>query len=248
MLIKCIHCGGSCHEHGKEEYECDFCGAIFSKEEATLTLKKQVYVETSSFDNGVDVFNKNVNGVLEVMTSTSSGSGYLISNDGYAITNSHVVALDSGKPYHTCKVKVGGVVVAATIVAMGTENKAMHCTNSDLALLKLSRVPRNATPLQFARGEVKTGERIFVIGNSLGAGTCITSGIISDNNRNGQLMYDCPTNPGNSGGPVFNYKGEVIGTHVASLKPHDIAVQGMNFAIPTSAVKRFIDQVRRSRF
>ncbi len=175
--------------------------------------------------------------------SCGSASGYLITVDGYAITNSHAVALDNGKSCGQCTVKVAGETVSAKVVAMGTEDSDMHCANDDLALIKLSRVPFGATPLRFGDyDKVRTGEQIYVIGNSLGAGTCITSGIISDKDRQSQLMYDCATNPGNSGGPVFNAEGLVIGTHVAGTSPKDIKVQGMNIAIPCSAVKAFLNK------
>lgn len=242
MAFKCKKCGGSCADIGSGNYECQFCGSVFSKEDIAPKPKHvEPAVRESTGDSGADVFEKTVNGVLEIATPTGRGSGYLISFDGYAITNSHVVSLDSGKSCRQCSVKVAGETVPATVVAMGTENNNMHCSNSDLALIKLARVPLKATALQFGNYErVRTGERIYVIGNSLGYGTCITSGIVSDNNRNGQLMYDCPTNPGNSGGPVFNSDGMVIGTHVAGTSPNGLKVQGMNIAIPASAVIEFL--------
>lgn len=244
MAVKCIHCGGSCHELANGEYACDFCGATFLKEELVRTSGKPATPEAKNGDIGVEVFEKNINGVLEIATSIGRGSGYLISLEGYAITNSHVVALEDGKPCGQCTVKVVGETVSASVIAMGAANRSMFCSNADLALIKLSRVPQKATALQFEQASVRTGERIFVIGNSLGAGTCITSGIISDNNRNGRLMYDCPTNPGNSGGPVFNSEGYVIGTHVAGTQPDGIKVQGMNFAIPVRAVMEFLNKLK----
>lgn len=246
MTLKCKYCGGTCYEKSNGEYECNFCGATFDKEDFMSTREIKVNSETKkNTDNGVEVFDKNINGVLEITMTQGSGSGYLISSDGYGITNSHVVALENGKSCGQCYVKVANETVQATVIAMGTEDKSKHCSNLDLALIKLSHVPQKATPLQFATSIVHTGERIFVIGNSLGAGTCITSGIISDNNRNGQLMYDCPTNPGNSGGPVFNADGYIIGTHVAGVRPNEVKVQGMNIAIPASAVIDFIEQVQK---
>ena len=243
MAYKCKKCGGICSKEGNGKYECPFCGSVFTEEDFEPKRKNvsSSAMETEKGDVGVKVFDRNVNGVLEISTQIGRGSGYLISDDGYAITNSHVVSLDTGKSCVRCSVKVAGETVSAVVVAMGTENNSMHCSNSDLALIKLSYVPSTAIPLRFGKSyNVRTGERIFVIGNSLGFGTCITSGIVSDNDRNGQLMYDCPTNPGNSGGPVFNSDGLVIGTHVAGTSPKGVKVQGMNIAIPASAVIQFL--------
>ena len=243
-MKKCKLCGGNCDSIGAGKYQCDCCGNIFTEEDFA-PKKKETFssASTKPVDLGADIFEKNVNGVLEISMSCGSASGYLITVDCYAITNSHAVALDNGKSCGQCTVKVAGETVSAKVVAMGTEDSDMHCANDDLALIKLSRVPFGATPLRFGDyDKVRTGEQIYVIGNSLGAGTCITSGIISDKDRQSQLMYDCATNPGNSGGPVFNAEGLVIGTHVAGTSPKDIKVQGMNIAIPCSAVKAFLNK------
>ncbi|MBR0348325.1 MAG: trypsin-like peptidase domain-containing protein, partial [Clostridia bacterium] len=112
--------------------------------------------------------------------------------------------------------------------------KSEFCSNKDIAVIRLTKMPGRATPLRFGdSSKVRTGERIYIIGNSLGEGTCITSGIISDNDRNGQFMYDSATNGGNSGGPVFDEDGHVIATHVrGKLDGRGIKVQGMNGGIP----------------
>ena len=243
-MKNCTVCGGTCKDLGNGSYRCNFCRAMFTESDfapAVAPARSTRVAASRESDEGVNVFDKNVNGVLEISTATGKGSGYLITRDGYGITNSHVVSLKDGKSCGQCTVKVADEQISARVVAMGTERNSEHCTNSDLALIKLAHVPHGATPLKFGDySKVRTGERIFVIGNSLGYGTCITSGIISDNNRQGQLMYDCATNPGNSGGPVFNAEGLVIGTHVAGLQPNGVKVQGMNFAIPCNAVQDFL--------
>lgn len=245
--MKCKVCGGNCISIGGGLFQCDCCGSTCSQSELEERPRaKQSYKAQATGDSnlGADIFEKNVNGVLEISVKNGRASGYLISANGYAITNSHAVCLDNGRSCGQCNVKVAGETVAAQVIAMGTEHNSEHCSNNDLALLKLSRVPRGATPLKLGDyDKVRTGERIFVIGNSLGAGTCITSGIVSDKDRQSQLMYDCATNPGNSGGPVFNSDGLVIGTHVAGTSPNGMKVQGMNIAIPVSAVENFLRRV-----
>ena len=242
-MKKCKLCGGSCNSIGNGQYMCDCCGGVFGEEDFAPVVKQSFAQGTKDSDMGADIFEKNINGVLEISMSNGRASGYLIHSNGYAITNSHAVALSNGRSCGQCTVKVAGETVNARVVAMGTEDNSRHCTNDDLALIQLQRVPFKATPLRFGDySKVRTGERIFVIGNSLGAGTCITSGIISDRDRQGQLMYDCATNPGNSGGPVFNSEGLVIGTHVAGTSPNGVKVQGMNIAIPCSAVMNFLNR------
>ena len=131
--------------------------------------------------------------------------------------------------------------VTADVLKLG-DNSHGEGKGVDLALIKLSRVPSKATVVKFENFEkVKNGERIFVIGNSLGYGTCITSGIVSDRlrNVNGKmlLMTDCAINGGNSGGPIFNEKGLVIGAVVSGIT----SAEGMNFAIPANQVLYFIE-------
>lgn len=264
-MRKCTNCGGICKNIGNGEYECDCCGSIFSSEDFG-EVNNSVYNNTppapvqksaptptpapkttsqADKDTGADLYDKNVKGVLEITVTktdgTSCGSGYLITSDGYAITNSHVVSLENGKSCGRCSVKIANERVEAKVVGMGTENNNEHCSNKDLAILKLMRVPVGAKPLKFGESEkVRTGEKLYIIGNSLGDGTCITSGIVSDNNRNGQFMVDCPMNPGNSGGPAFNADGKIIGTCVARRHHDSVTVQGMNYIIPCSVAKDFL--------
>lgn len=249
MAMKCIHCGGSCHEVKNDEYECQFCGATFSKEELAPAFKKQSIQERKNNDSGVDVFDKNINGVLEIMAAGKkgswAGSGYIISEKGFAITNAHVAADEDGQPCRKMVVRVCKQEIPATVVALA-DDKAGNGNGVDLALIKLAKMPVDAVALLFGDSDhLRNGEQIYVIGNSLGAGTCITGGILSDKNRNGLLMYDSATNPGNSGGPVFNSEGLVIGTHVAGTNPNGVKVQGMNYAIPSNIAQQFIEQVQR---
>lgn len=249
MAVKCIHCGGSCAEIGNGMYECDFCGATFSKEELVPAVKKQSIPETKNTDSGVDVFDKNINGILEIMAAGKggswAGSGYIVSENGFAITNAHVAADDDGQPCRKMVVRVCKQEIPAMVVALA-DDKAGRGSGVDLAIIKLAKMPVGAVVLSFGDSDcLRNGEQIYVIGNSLGEGTCITGGILSDKNRNGLLMYDSATNPGNSGGPVFNSKGFVIGTHVAGTNPNGVKVQGMNYAIPSNIAQQFIEQVQR---
>lgn len=116
---------------------------------------------------------------------------------------------------------------------------------NDLALLKVDETIEDAiTPVLFKTDNtVKYGEKTFVIGNPLGLERTITEGIISQTSRNfGGKIYlqiDAPVNPGNSGGPLFNERGQVIGIVNMGI----LYMQGLNFAIPASQAKFMIDNI-----
>lgn len=246
--MKCTHCGGSCQAIGNGKYECQFCGTIFSQEENT-SLKMNDLTSVKGKD-GVAIFEENINGVLEIVVKELQGgrvgSGYIISPQGYAITNAHVAANDDGKPCSHMLVNVCGQQVTATVIALA-DDKAGHGKGVDLALIRLEYMPAEAKALTLGdSNKVRNGEPVYVIGNSMGYGTCITSGIISDRNRGGRLMTDCAVNGGNSGGPILNTNGEVIGTITSQGRTHDGAdAEGMNYAIPVNVVKQFLERCIR---
>lgn len=189
---------------------------------------------------GADLFEKCKRSVVEIYCKGRkgawSGSGYIITHDGLIVTNAHVAAESNGKPCENIAVKLYGSdrLIPAYVEALG-DKKAGSGGGVDLAFLQLAKLDRYKKLPLGDYNKVRTGEEIYVIGNSLGRGICITRGIVSDRNRNGRIMYDCATNPGNSGGPVLNASGEVIGTHVAGqLTNNGEKAQGMNMAIPVS--------------
>lgn len=255
MNFKCKACGGPCTERNGT-YECQFCGSTFGVDDFAHSSTNQSFPLMKNADSGADVFDKNINGVLEIMAAGKkgswSGSGYIISEKGFAITNAHVAADDDGKPCQKMIVMVCKQQISATVVALA-DDKAGHGSGVDLALIKLAKMPLSATALAFEDfANVRNGEKVYVIGNSLGDGSCITSGIVSDRRRtlNGKelLMTDCAINGGNSGGPIFNEKGLVIGTICSSrLKADGSETKGMNYAVPGDIVQQFIEQIQRHK-
>ena len=175
--------------------------------------------------------------VVMVNSPRGQGSGFIITPDGYLITNYHVIA-------HETRIKV--TVFHKT--DRGYEQKHYKKVKIiamnpfvDLALLKIEEAKK---PFKYAylgaMKEIKAGQRCFAIGNPLGLTRTVSQGIVSTKNRNfeGRLYIQTTTdiNPGNSGGPLFNYKGEVIG--VTSMGY--LFLGGLNFAVPVDVVKRFI--------
>ncbi|GAB1716601.1 MAG: Peptidase S1C, Do [Nitrobacter sp.] len=168
---------------------------------------------------------------------TGQGSGFFISSDGYAVTNNHVVddadkvevTTDDGKTY-TAKV-------------IGTDPR------TDLALIKVE----GGSNFPFAKlsdDKARIGDWVLAVGNPFGLGGTVTAGIVSASGRdigNGPyddfIQIDAPVNKGNSGGPAFNMKGDVIGVNTAIYSPSGGSV-GIAFSIPASTVKNVVAQLK----
>jgi len=169
----------------------------------------------------------------------AAGSGFVISGDGYIVTNNHVVE-------NANKVTVvfdDGTEKVAKVV--GTDVK------TDLAVVKLD----GETDLPFVKladVEPRVGEWVVAVGNPFGLGGTVTAGIISARGRDIQgsaygdfLQIDAAVNTGNSGGPDFNMNGDVVGVNTAIFSPNGGNV-GIAFAIPASVVKQVTDQLIQS--
>jgi len=177
--------------------------------------------------------------VVKVSTPAGMGSGFFFNEDGYLITNYHVIEKET---------KIEVTVFRKT--KDGFEKKKfkkvkIEAINSfiDLALLKVEDLAD--TPVKYVClgdiGEIKVGEKVFAIGNPLGLERTVTDGVISTKNRAFEgLVYvqtNADINPGNSGGPLFNLAGEVIGVTNMGY----IFFGGLGFAIPVDYVKHFIE-------
>lgn len=167
----------------------------------------------------------------------SEGSGFLISADGYAVTNNHVV-----KDADEVVVKFSdGKEYAAEVV--GTDPK------TDIALIRL-KGGSNFSYVKFATGEARVGEWVVAVGNPFGLGGSVTTGIISARGRDigagpydDFLQIDAPINRGNSGGPAFNLNGDVVGINTAIYSPSGGSV-GIGFAIPASVATQVIEDLK----
>jgi len=170
------------------------------------------------------------------------GSGFIISPDGYVLTNNHVVE-DSDSVEITLE---SGRTLLAEVVGADP--------SIDLALLKVD--PLGATLPALPLGdsdELRVGEWVIAIGNPLGLGHTVTLGIISQTNRTlsalteetvqgreiAFLQTDTAINPGSSGGPLLTLTGAWIGVNTAGV----LQAQGLSFAVPSAQVREFIDNV-----
>ena len=165
------------------------------------------------------------------------GSGFVISDDGYIVTNNHVI---ESADEITVEFYEGFELPAEVI---GTD------PNTDIALLKVE--PQS--PLQFvsfgSSDASRVGDWVMAMGNPLGQGFSVSAGIVSAKARalrgtyDDYIQTDAAINRGNSGGPLFNLQGEVIGVNTAILSPNGGSI-GIGFAMSSSVVENVIDQLQ----
>ena len=172
--------------------------------------------------------------------SEALGSGYIISADGYIVTNNHVIA-----GADDIQIEMFGAdhkVYKAKLV--GTDLK------TDVALLKIE----SPTPLPFVSfgnsDKMRVGDWVVAMGNPLGQGFSVSAGIVSARGRelNGTyddfLQTDAAINKGNSGGPLFNMDGQVIGMNTAILSPSGGSI-GIGFSMSSNVVSKVVDQLKQ---
>lgn len=171
--------------------------------------------------------------------ATSLGSGFIIDESGYIVTNHHVV-----ESADEIFIKLGtNEELPAKLI--GSDQR------TDLALLKVE----TKTPLPFVRfgdsTKSRVGDWVIAIGNPFGLGGTVTTGIISSKGRDISdgfvddfIQTDTAINSGNSGGPMFNMDGQVIGVNTSIYSPSGTNI-GIGFAIPSSTAQGIIDQLKK---
>jgi len=176
--------------------------------------------------------------VVSIETPSGKGSGFILNDDGYAVTNNHVIEGET---------RISAILyqnVSSGLARRRIENVEIVALNPfmDLALLKLppQKEMKYSHVVLGSLDDLNAGDGAFAVGNPLGLERSVSQGIVSTRTRNLEglvyLQTDAAINPGNSGGPLFNLRGEVVG--VTSLK----ATRGesLGFAIPVTYVKDFL--------
>ena len=169
--------------------------------------------------------------------ASSLGSGFIIKENGIVITNNHVIA-----NAEDILVRVGEKEFKAEVVGADPY--------MDIAVLKMDTKDKFTTVKFGDSDKARVGDWAVAIGNPFGLGGTVTAGIISARNRDINLtryddfiQTDASINQGNSGGPLFNLKGEVIGINTAIIAPGQSGSIGIGFAIPANAASNVIDQL-----
>ncbi len=169
--------------------------------------------------------------------AAAQGSGFVISTDGYVVTNNHVIA-------NANKIEVSfdeHEKLEAELI--GTDPR------TDVALLKIKNPKKPLPTVKFAEKPVRVGDWVLAVGNPFGLGGTVTAGIVSALSRDigsgpyDFMQIDAAVNRGNSGGPTFNLEGEVVGVNTAIYSPSGGNV-GIAFAIPAKTAKDVIEQLR----
>jgi len=178
----------------------------------------------------------------QIRRQQGEASGVIVDADGYIVTNYHVIAnAKKGGVIHI-KLPTGGTYLADIV---GDDAK------NDLAVLKINAP--NLIPAPWGDSDqVQVGEMVWALGNPYGLDNSLTFGIVSAKARRGlteefryneYLQTDAAVNPGNSGGPLVNMRGEIIGINTAIVGP---TFQGISFAIPSNVARRVYEEIRET--
>src|SRR5258705_6810458 len=178
-------------------------------------------------------------GDLQPRKTNSLGSGFIVDTAGIVVTNNHVIA-DADE---INVIMNDGTKIRAELV--GVDKK------TDLAVLKFKPV-KPLVAVKFGDSDkLRLGEWVIAIGNPFSLGGTVTAGIVSARNRDinsgpydSYIQTDAAINRGNSGGPLFNLNGEVIGVNTAIISPSGGSI-GIRFAVPSKTVVGVVDQLRQ---
>ena len=190
-----------------------------------------------------EFFRRFFEGIPREHVERSLGSGFIIDEKGYVLTNYHVIrsaseikiSLESGKEFD------------AEII--GTDQK------TDIALIKIKSSGSFPVIKMGDSDQLEIGEWVIAIGNPFGLGHTVTAGIVSAKERvlgtgpyDAYIQTDAPINPGNSGGPLINTKGEVVGINAIIYSPTGIPQNiGIGFAIPINLAKSLLEQLKKGK-
>jgi len=209
--------------------------------ELSIALSQQA-TQQQSFEKEIDLLKVGqedlssiitvaVNGVVAVMTENSMGSGFIVSSDGYVVTNYHVI--QNGERIRI--LHKDNKIIDAEVMAIDRLR--------DLALLKMEG---EYNYLELANSdELQVGRKVIAIGNPLGLSFTVTEGIISGLKREGPngiqeyIQTDVSLNPGNSGGPLLDTKGRVIGINNFKIG----GAEGLGFSLESNSIRTSINSL-----
>lgn len=211
-----------------------------------IDISKVIEDAGAHSDWGSEVFESNKSAVVEISVVGAArifnGTGFIISDKGYVLTNDHVVFDESNGVYHKkLKMSLAGEKKMHKLEVIISDKK------SDVALCTFDAGEvENFSSVKCVKdySKVKQGAECLVIGNAFGMGLAPCIGYIRfAKNDNGNLVYTVPTNPGDSGGPVFNRAGECIGINKSkTVAVNNVAADGYANATPMDTVMQLLEK------
>ena len=230
-MATCKNCGAALVDKGSY-WQCPACFSRFDK------FSSSPVSDVSLSTCAANIYDQNIKGVFEILNPDNGcvGSGFLVRKN-IVVTNAHVVEDERrGREAKKILIRHQEKNYPCEVVYYGVPTSI-----KDIAILKLkSEIPDTNVLTLGDSCSVNNGDEVCAIGNSLGEGLCITKGIVSDKNRivDGAsfIMSDVTINGGNSGGPLFNQKGQVIAICVMGRK----GAEGMKYFIPINVLKEIL--------
>lgn len=214
----------------KESFRTDLAGL-------DSTINKEInFLKANNYEDFSGIIEESIKSIFTVRTLTSQGTGFLITEDGYIVTNAHILANPEGQ-------------LSKLIQAVTKENEIYSAEyvggimDLDLALLKIDYSGKS---LKLEDSDtIELGEKVIAIGNPQGFQFSVTDGIVSGKNRIGlnefgrYIQTNAELNPGNSGGPLINKEGKVIGMNNFKL----VESEGIGFALESNYIKTGVNQI-----
>jgi len=222
----------------------DFANLAAKVKPAVVSIAAQTRATRTGLEASADLLDQLPEGLRDFFAANpdrmarriSAGSGFIISADGYIVTNGHVV----GNANEIRVTTDAGKVFAAKVVGFDRR--------SDIALL---RIDASGLPyVRLGQSMPRIGDWVLAVGDTFGLGGTVTAGIVSGRGRDigagpydDFLQIDAPINQGNSGGPSFNLAGDVVGMNTAILSPSGGSI-GLGFAIPAPLIARIVSDLK----
>jgi serine protease Do len=219
----------------------NLCGLIVLEEVLSNQGNKSGYsnsavAQTAEEQIARSVYKKASPGVVTVKDGRGVGSGFVVSQDGLIITNAHVV---DGSPSVVTVEFANGKQLPADVIGFAKGGL-------DLAVLKIHKQKNLRTLALATEGSARVSDRVFALGSPHGVNDTFTQGSITRIDRNsGDIQHSAGIHGGNSGGPLLNTKGEVVGVNKSGVVGPGKTNTGMNFAIPVFKLRSFITAARK---
>ncbi|WP_245268458.1 trypsin-like peptidase domain-containing protein [Rhizobium leguminosarum] len=223
-----------------QEIPNDFTAIVRQKIPAVVAITTRQVIEdplTNVFPGAAD---HPGSGPFQPQVRETLGSGFVISKEGYIVTNNHVVA-DANE-----------IHVVFTDKQTSSARLVGRDSATDIAVLKVDPRPNMTTTVWGDSDAVQPGAWTIAIGSPFGLGGTVTVGVLSARSRDIQsgpyddfLQTDASVNQGNSGGPLFNAQGEVIGVNTAIVSPSGGSI-GIGFAVPSRTARTVVEQLIRT--